>query len=212
MERYFLTSRHGNCGSTVMFHNKDECGYGTNLNALETYTAEKAQKHHDNFGRDSLPLLVSKVMDKSQLRVDHQYIELLDGWPTHPSDICVLVFAGHYDGNDIQFLGADGKRTFNFDEAAQRQLQHFIGYGCGVNIIRWDYLRDKARPTLQSSNINIRSMCRGVKIQRKKVSSDSGMCRWNCPSCGKLHWQYNPHDFEGCNDSECSEWKGNFLR
>jgi len=46
MKEYFLTSRHGNCGSTVLFHNKDEHGYGSNLNELEKYTELEAKKGH----------------------------------------------------------------------------------------------------------------------------------------------------------------------
>ena len=77
-QEYFLTSRHGGVGSTAMFHNKDEKGYGSDLRNLETYSAEKAQKHHDHYGRDSLPLLVTKVLAASTKRVDHQYINFND--------------------------------------------------------------------------------------------------------------------------------------
>ena len=47
MCEYFLTSRHGGVGSTIMFHNKDERGYGSDIEKLEKYTAEQAQRSHD---------------------------------------------------------------------------------------------------------------------------------------------------------------------
>jgi len=33
------------------------------------------------------------------------------------------------------------------------------------------------------------------KAIRKKANP---MTRFNCPECGKINWQHNPHDFEGC--------------
>lgn len=211
MEGYFLTSRHGNCGSSVMFHNKDEHGYGTNIDNLEVYTAEQAQKHHESYGRDSLPLLVSKVREKSTIRVDMQYPDIAKGLPKNELDICVVSIAGSYDGNDMQFMSKDGGYTFNLDEAAQRCIKDFEKLGVNRIVWSYSYIKNLSRRTFQAQNINTRSLCRGVKLLRKKNTSDSGKTRMNCPSCGKIHWQYNPYDFEGCNDLTCSESRSRFY-
>lgn len=204
---YFLTSRHGNCGSTVMFHNLDERGYGTDLSGLNKYTPEQAKKHHECYGRDSLPLLTDKVMNLSKLRVDHQYIEYSEGMPTNLNELVVVSIVGRYDGNDIQFVSQNGTYTFNFEDAEVCERRHVKKLGCSRLPWSWEYMNSKARPTLQQENINVRSMCRGVKLKRIVNRVDSGKTRWNCPSCGKIHWQYNPYDFEGCNDYMCDEYR-----
>jgi len=89
-EEYFLTSRHGNLGTTVVFHNANEQGYGTDLNKLNVYSKGEAQKHHDNYGRDSLPILVSKAMEKCTRRVDMQYLDIAKGAPRDESTLCVV--------------------------------------------------------------------------------------------------------------------------
>ncbi len=202
-ERYFLTSRHGNLGSTVVFHNKNEQGYGTDLDKLNTYSKEEAQKHHDNYGRDSLPILVTKAIDKHTERVDMQYLDVSKGlYINKPNYKVVVQVAGSYDGNDIQFKTRNGW-SYDLTDDCIFELSELEGLGCGVIIWCYKYIKSKTRKTLQQKNINTRSMCRGVKLQRIRKYSDSGLNRWNCPTCGKISWQYNPYDFEGCKDLNC---------
>lgn len=205
LKEYFLTSRHGDCGNSVMFHNHDERGYGSDLNKLQTYSKEETQKKHDNFGRDSLPLLVKKVIESCTRRVDCQYPDVAIGAPRSELTLCVVSIAGSYDGNDIQFMSNDGGYTYNLEDALVSPLSKLKGLGCNRVIWSLAYLSEMSRITFQRKSVNTRSMCRGVKLQRIKKSSDSGKTRWNCPSCGKIHWQYNPYDFEGCNDYTCDE-------
>lgn len=202
-QEYFLTSRHGNLGSTVVFHNKNEQGYGTDLSKLNTYSKEEAQKHHDNYGRSSLPILVTKAMNKCTRRVDMQYLDVAEGAPRSAVTLCAVSVAGDYDGNDIRFIKKGGGYTFNLDDAELCQLSMLKGLGDKSVIWSFQYLNTKHRLTLQVKNINTRSMCRGVKLERIKKYSDSGLNRWNCPACGKISWQYNPYDFDGCKDSNC---------
>lgn len=202
-QEYFLTSRHGDLGSTVVFHNMDEKGYGTDLNKLNVYSKEEAQKHHNNYGRDSLPILVSKAMEKCTRRVDMQYLDIAKGAPRSESTLCVVSIAGDYDGNDIRFIKKGSGYTFNLEDAELLPLSELKGLGDRNVIWSFQYLCDKYRLTLQAKNINTRSMCRGVKLERKRKYTDSGLVRWNCPTCGKLSWQYNPYDFDGCKDLNC---------
>lgn len=206
MERYFLTSRHGNCGSSVMFHNKDERGYGTNLDNLETYSKEEAQKHHEQYGRESLPLLVDKVLSSAKLRVDCQYLDIAEGCPRSSDEVCVVSNGSWIDGNDIGFEKDHGGVTYNLEEAKITKLSELKGLGYHHVIWSVKYIATKARKTFQFRDINTRSMCRGVKLKRKATRQDSGKTRWNCPCCGQINWQYNPYDFEGCRNSNCDEW------
>ena len=202
-QEYFLTSRHGNLGSTVVFHNKNEQGYGTDLGKLNVYSKEEAQKHHNNYGRSSLPILVSKAIDKSVERVDCQYIDLAEGlYINRPNYKVVVQVVGSYDGNDIRFKTKNGG-SYDLTDDCIFELSELKGLGCGVAIWCYEYIKSKTRKTLQQRNINTRSMCRGVKLQRVRKYSESGLNRWNCPTCGKISWQYNPYDFDGCKDLNC---------
>lgn len=40
-----------------------------------------------------------------------------------------------------------------------------------------------------------------------KSEHDENGSRWNCPKCGKINWQYNQYDFDGCSDTMCDEWR-----
>ncbi|WP_278384328.1 hypothetical protein [Alteromonas mediterranea] len=207
-QEYFLTSRHGGVGSTAMFHNKDEKGYGSDLRNLETYSAEKAQKYHDQYGRESLPLLAAKVLASSTKRVDHQYINFNEGMAI-PGQLCVVTNPRDYDGNDIFFRAKASHQmhwTPNLDEALVYKFEELPNLGSTLMPWSLAYMTTKARPTFQLKNINTRSMCRGVKLKKKYTPSNSNKVRWNCPACGKISWQYNPYDFEGCSDINCSEW------
>lgn len=203
-DKYFLTSRHGDCGSTVMFHNHGEKGYGSDLNKLEVYSKENAQKRHNQFGRGSLPLLVDKVMTSCKRRVDMQYIDIAKGAPRFDKQITVFSCGGVYNGNDIRFKAENGY-TFNLDDALAKPLSEWADLGC--SLVPWSlaYLADKSRITFQRESVNTRSMCRGVKLERIRKTQDSGKTRWNCPACGRISWQYNPYDFDGCNDWGCEE-------
>ena len=123
---FYKTCRHGNCGSNVTFHNKDECGYGTNLKNLETYTLEQAQKQMD-YQDGSLLLLKSEVDKFAVKHVDMQCLDSTKGTPANLDDECVVVVNGVYDGNDIQFNSDDGV-TFDLSKAKVISLQLALAF------------------------------------------------------------------------------------
>lgn len=201
---FYLKSRHGNCGSNVMFHNKNGSGYGTNVNDLETYTKEKAQKEYD-WDEGQVPLLKSLVDALTVSHVDMQYLDRdkngidLDGK-------YVVQLETVYDGNDIAFVSDQGY-TFDLNKATvfKKELSNNKR-----NPIVWSlsYLKTIERKTFQQHNVT-RAMTRGAGIKKnhKKKRPTSGKTRWNCPICGRISWQYDPYNFEGCNDSSCEGWR-----
>lgn len=202
---FYLTSTHGNCGTNIMFHNKNGAGYGTNLDGLHLFTMDEAQKYLNNDIK-SMPLLKSEV-DKLSIRaVDHQ--RLNEPPQDDPDDKYVIQVKGFWNGNDIAFVVMGGK-TFNYDEA------HIFTSAQATNIVKgsdfiWSktYLDTICRRTFQEENINTRKMITGPGIKYKKPRKPrptTGKTRMNCPSCGKINWQYNPYDFERCSDINCSE-------
>ena len=111
-EIFYLTSRHGDTGSNVMFHNKGGAGYGTNLDNLRLYSLKDAQ---EQLGYDikSLPLLKSEVDKASILAVDCQHLKE-ETTPVDPNNQYVIQITRQWNGNDIAFAVMGGitfKRT-----------------------------------------------------------------------------------------------------
>ena len=201
--KFFVRSRHGDFCSSVSFHNKNGAGYGTDLNNLELFTLEDAQKQLD-WNVDSLPLLASEVMKLAVDRVDMQYLDDVKGQPENDDDVCVVQIIGPYDGNDIKFKD-EAFGTYNLKDAVA------ITFGASKGLDKsshkvWlqSYLETISRPTFQSENINLRTMVRGAGIKYKKprkLKPTTGKTRGNCPVCGKITWDFNPYE-----NALCGKW------
>lgn len=204
MEKLFYkTCRHGNCGSNVTFHNKDEHGYGTNLKDLETYSQERAQKEMDY--QDGSLLLLKVEVDKLAVKhVDHQYLDSKKGSPVNLDDECIVQSTGEFDGNDILFYAEFGT-TFDLSKAKVVPLQLALAYGNSNRKI-WlkSHLEEISRDTFQAHNINKRKMISagGIKYRTPRPSRAMGKSRGNCPACGKLTWDYDPHVNHYCKEHE----------
>ena len=197
--QFYLVSRHGNCGSNVMFHNKDENGYGTNLDNLEVYSTEQAQKALNSDIR-STPLLKSEVDALAIRSVDCQYItesENIDD----PNNEYIVQIKGRWNGNDVAFAVMGGT-TYNLNKASIFSLDDAKAVS-GADTIIWSkqYLISKSRRTFQETNINTRKMITGAGIKYakpRKQRETTGKTRHNCPSCGKIVWDYNPYEAPIC--------------
>lgn len=198
---FYKTCRHGNCGSNVTFHNKDECGYGTNLKNLETYTFEQAQKQMDC--QDGSLLLLKSEVDKFAVKhVDMQYLDITKGAPSNLDDECIIQCNGFYDGNDINFYAEIGT-TFDLSNARvvslTTALKHKKTY---MTIWLKSYLESISRDTFQTVNINKRKMITnaGIRYRTPRQSKATGKTRGNCPTCGKLTWDWYPYENAPCKD------------
>lgn len=198
---FYLRSRHGDTGSNVMFHRINGCGYGTNLDELHVFTIEEAQKE---LGHDigSLPLLKSEV-DKLSIRaVDCQNLDS-EKHAFFKDAKYVIQVTGDRNGNDIYFKCEDG-RTYNYDEADEYSYTEAVELSASKSkYVAWnkDYLDLIARRTFQSHNINTRKMITGPGIKYKKPRKKretTGKVRHNCPTCGKIVWDYNPYEAPYC--------------
>ncbi len=207
-ELFYLTSRHGDTGSNVMFHNKGGCGYGTDLDNLELYSLEDAQRELDNDIK-SLPLLKSEVDKLSIKAVDHQHLNDDKNILPDPNDEYVIQIEHNWNGNDIAFATPDFM-TFDYNEAHVMNLETAkLVVQVSGKIWSKVYLDSITRRTFQRENVNTRKMITGAGIKYKKPRKkreSSGKTRWNCPTCGKLSWQLNPYDFDGCLDYLCDSY------
>lgn len=207
---FYLTSRHGDCGTNVMFHNKGGAGYGSDLDNLRLYSIEDAQKEL-GYDINSLPLLKGEVDKLSIQAVDCQYLNSDKDDLTKVTGECVIQIDRNWNGNDIAFVGLLGM-TYNYTKARKFLLKEAITLTKSDPIYKvWSvaYLNTICRRTFQRENISTRKMITGAGIRYKKPRKQrpkTGKTRWNCPTCGKISWQFNPYDFDGCGDYSCDSY------
>ncbi|HBN6266188.1 TPA: hypothetical protein L3N15_004169 [Vibrio parahaemolyticus] len=207
--------------TTVLFWGKKSCGYTSNIDEAEIYSLEQMQEEVDKgwFRNDfEIPLSVPLVNELAQWRVDSQLINLKASSYPHcvdPNGEYVAVKKNAWSGNDLAFSSSDLEgRSYNYSEAtvfsendAKKHTKPDVDNGWWIIP---KYLTDEiARRTFQATNINRRAMISGagiVGLKKKPVRKpSSGKTRMNCPACGRINWQYNPYDFEGCSNQSCDE-------
>lgn len=215
--RFYKTSSHGGCGLTVMFWGINSAGYVTNIDEAHIYTREEMQKEAslNRFDREMIPLSASHVEELSTWRVDCQYVSQDDHYPNSidSNDEYVAIKKQRWDGNDLSF-GKKFGESFDYSDANVYSSEDIKPY-IEANNEHWIFVSKSitdqlARRTFQTNNINRRKMIQGagiIGVRKQRESTSSGMERWNCPVCGKISWQYNPYDFCGCGDVNCSEWQ-----
>lgn len=215
---FYLQSPHGLLGTNVVFHNKNGAGYGTDLSGLREYSLAEAQQE---LGRNihALPLLTSKVQELSIAAVDCQYLchDTNHKVQKVSPDRHMIQVGRLWNGNDIAFVTGsqityDFRKAefFNLDLAQKYLLSH---QGDHLTIWSQSYLETISRRTFQAHNINTRTMITKPGLLYKKPRKQrptTGKTRMNCPDCGKIHWQYNPYDFEGCAHISCEGWRSSY--
>lgn len=205
--KFYLVSRHGNCGTNVMFHFKDGCGYGTDISKLHLFSLEDAQNALDHDIR-SVPLLASEVFARSIESVDTQYMDKSKNCCDSNGEY-VIQFHGVWNGNDAMFQSECGG-SFDYGKATVFNIGDALRER-NVNGVIWskEYIDTLKRRTFQAENISTRKMITGAGIKYKKPRKPrptSGKERWNCPCCGRIVWQFNPYDFDHCNNINCELW------
>lgn len=212
--KFYKTSPYSHTGSNVSFHGINGRNYITNIDLAEIYTREEAQKEVDlghlrESVNEELFLSVDKVDELAVWKVDHQYINLSYPERKDPNDEYVIYRKGVYDGNDLGFSSSQyysydysQARVFTEQQLGEMDLEGWVA-------VPKFHTDENARRTFQFKNINKRKMIvsAGITgIRKKRKSRDSGKVRWNCPTCGKFIWQYNPYDFHSCNDISCESY------
>ena len=204
-EIFYLCSRHGNTGSNVMFHNKNGKGYGTDLDNLQLFTKEYAQKAVA-YDVKSLPLLKSKVDELAVWHVDMQYLDETKAG-LNPQSKYVLQRKSVYDGNDISFAIDEYSYTFDYTKALELSYERAIYIASrNESFAVWpmEYLKTIKHRTFQVENINTRKMTTDPGIKYKKPRKErhtTGKTRGNCHKCGKITWNFNPYE-----NAYCSTW------
>lgn len=222
--RFYMTSPHSWCGSNVMFHAASG-GYTSNIDEAEEFSHEHAQKEVSNgwcrnCNEQEMPLSADHVDDLAVWHVDHQYIKQTYPEFKDKNDEYVAYSKGVWDGNDLQFASVLGS-SFDYSDAKSYSGDEIAPYfENGKKNESWVFVPKShtdeiARRTIDRKNVNRRVMVQGAGIKgmtKPRNRNTSGKTRMNCPSCGRMAWQYNPHDFNGCANLACDEWKSDYDR
>ncbi|BFI54685.1 hypothetical protein [Yersinia pseudotuberculosis] len=203
--RFYMACLRDTVGSNMAFHCYQGCGYATDISKAHIYTLEEAQKSWD-LGRDiDLPVSADAIDAAAVWHVDHQ---LIPGKNTIETDCAgyVAFIKDKWNGNDVYWL-SDLMPTDDFSKA-----KTFPEPDITESSLVWlPFVTADAvkRRTFNIDQLNRRTMIQaaGLRVpdwlKRQNRREASGKTRWNCPHCGKISWQYNPHDFVGCADWTC---------
>jgi len=200
-------------GGNMAFHCIKGEGYSTNIDKAETYTREAAQRAWEMGRSIDLPVSADHIDALAVWRVDHQYIPnentLISGCTEY-----VAFIKGQWNGNDVYWL----TDTLPSDQFLRARIFSHPDTSDGRLVWMPFSLADsQKRRTFDMANYNPRSMTTGAGIikpdyiKRSGRRKDNPKSRWNCPTCGRISWQDNPYDFEGCRDVKCEDWKQKYF-
>lgn len=196
---FYLRDTRSNVGSTCMFWALNGHGYTSDLGKAEVFSHEEAQEYADQ-QRHFIPLHKAKVDELATVRVDMQYLKMLN--VDFSKGIIVQRHVGKYDNNDIYF--DDGLGGYTPDYAKAKVYESVDAISALTNqagaIHSKVFLDSICRPTLQVGNVNHRTMMTsaGIRYRAPRKSYAKGMTRGNCPECGQITWDYNPYENAYC--------------
>lgn len=214
-DRFYLACFRDNVGSNVGWHCVDGQGYSTDVSKAHVYTREQAQLKWD-LGREyDQPISADHVDALTVWKVDHQYISM-DSQISESVNAYAVFVKQRWNGNDVYWLN---KRTLttslNFKKATTftlAEVQDLLSESANSEkyvVIPYQDAEKAKRRTFSSKSFNARTMVQGaglvtpkrIKKARRRKANPKHL--FNCPRCGKLNWQHNPYDFEGCNHNDC---------
>ena len=207
--RFYLACLRDNVGSNVSFHAKAGRGYTSDLDKAEIYTQAGAQAAWNRGRSFDQPLCANQVDKLAIWKVDCQYIPCESEMPEGVHRF-VGFMKGRWDGNDVYWLQEDGRPTINFQQASV-----FSKPIDNDNEVWMPFITaEKAkRRTFNSYMINRNTLVQGAglvtpgHIKRYRRRKESDKTRFNCHGCGQIVWQENPHDFNGCKNKSCEEFR-----
>ncbi|HBQ3155719.1 TPA: hypothetical protein L9902_003131 [Klebsiella pneumoniae] len=210
--RFYMLCTRETVGSNASFHCHNGNGYSSNIDRAHVYTQEEAQRCWD-YGREiDQPICADAVDALAVWHVDCQYIPC-DSVVEQGCSAYVAYKKGDWNGNDVYWLQSGGLPTDDFSKAFI-----FVSANTDEPGVVWlpFHMADAVkRRTFNINDFNRRTMVQGaglvmpewLKKYNRRQKAKSGKVRWNCPHCGRITWQYNPYDFDGCSNYSCEGWR-----
>jgi hypothetical protein len=205
-DRFYLRSAHGDVGLNFVWHRHNKSGYHTDLNQAQVFTLAEAQSEWNR--GICQPISADHVDALAVWKVDCQ--ALPSGSVFDDSDAYVLFERGRWSGNDVYWLNADTHATFlDFSLASsftRKRAEGMLLHNQNFIAVPYAHAQKVRRRVFEAKSFNARIMVQGaglrmpecVKRSKRRVNDRDRKERFNCPECGKISWQYNPYDFEGC--------------
>jgi len=193
-----------NLGSSISFHCIDGKGYSTNVDKAHVYTLSEAQKEWDTAREYDQPISADHIDSLAVWKVDHQ---LIPNKPLITADVeeYAAFVEGKWDGNDVYWLNIETADTStDFLKASVLSRANVLGLSRSYIVIPYSLADQVKRRTFSKEDYKPRVMVQGAGLKmpdhikrdrRKKINPKS---RFNCPSCGKINWQFNPYEFDSC--------------
>ncbi|WNK46989.1 hypothetical protein RM150_22300 (plasmid) [Pantoea agglomerans] len=204
--RFYMICTRDTVGSNASFWCQNGHGYNTSLDKAHVYTLAEAQSHWNTGRNIDQPVCANRVDALAVVHVDHQHVP---GESVIESDCrqYVAFQKWRWDGNDLYWLRNGDLPTTDFTKATI-----FDKPGDTADLVWLPFTTADAvkRRTFPIAMLDHRRMVQGAglrvpaHIQRaRRRKPGTGKTRFNCPNCGRIHWQLNPYDFEGCADWQC---------
>lgn len=213
-DRFYMLCLRETVGTNASFHCRNGNGYSSNIDAAHVYTLEEAQESWNKGRPIDLPVAADCIDELAIWHVDSQRLpceSIIEPGCTQ----YVAYVKGEWDGNDVYWLAGTELPTTDFTKA----YIHPFAVTTSEGLI-WlpHHLADKIkRRTFCINKLDRRKMiqARGLrqpnwlKRQKRRDRTSTGKTRWNCPCCGRISWQLNPYDFDGCSNYMCENWNKN---
>jgi len=207
-DRFYLVCLRETVGSNLSFHVHSHGGYSTDLDKARVLNREEAQRFWNGAREIDLPVCADRVDSEALIHVDYQNLPI----ESQIDDQCrdyVAFRQGMWDGNDVYWLTDNGELSTDFTQAARHREPVSKESFVSVPFALADSVK---RRTFPVAKLNQRKLVQAAgliippHIQRYRRRRGCDKFRWNCPGCGRIHWQANPHDFDGCRNVMCEYW------
>ena len=204
--RFYLACFRDNVGSNIAFHGIKGCGYPTDVNQAKEYSLEEAQRAWEGGREYDQPMSADHVDCMLVSKVDCQVLPI-ETTIVPDCNKYVAYRRGNWDGNDVYWL-TDKQGDVDFSNAKIFTAAQIISDEQLV-YLPFDMVDKLKRSTFSYSKFNKRIMVQGAglrvpdRVKKNARRKSNPKIRWNCPACGKLNWQLNPYDFDGCSDASC---------
>ncbi|MEO4181420.1 hypothetical protein [Acinetobacter pittii] len=203
-DRFYIACFRDNVGPNVSFHRHQFAGYHTDIDQAYVCTFDEAQRHFNQAREFERPISADHVDALAVWKVDHQTLpnstQIIDGVFGY-----AVFVQGKYSGNDVYWLN---KGTYDiatdFEKASYFSKDEVNQLGGKYVAIPFSLAEKAKRRTFNFEQYNPRIMTQGAglkmpeHLKRAKRKVKNPQTRFNCPSCGKIVWQYNPYDFDHC--------------
>ena len=212
-DRFYMICLRDSVGSNAAFWRVDGNGYSTDIDQAEVYRLEEAQRAWQHGREIDQPVCADSVDRNAVCHVDHQHIP----GATVIEEGCTQYVGfqkGRWDGNDLYWLSDGALPTPDFSLATVYPSANTEAEG--VIWLPFQLVDSKKRRTFPLHMLDSRRMVQGAGLripahiqrlrriaQQHKRNPPSCKTRFNCPYCGRIHWQDHPYEFEGCSNWQC---------